>query len=117
MADNLKVESHKLVYDFQKHLTTLSAGSALLVITLVEKLFPKPEGTWMIAVALCGFLGSLLCGLAAMAMIGMNVGKTTSDGSFPEEDASTFIYAGGFGAGSFFLGIFSTVMFALKNFF
>ena len=44
-------ESWKLQYDIYKHLTTLSTGSILLLITFLEKLFARPIWKWLVIVA------------------------------------------------------------------
>lgn len=116
MAGPTRIESHKLMFEMFKHLTTLSSASALIVIAMVERLFPNPQAPGWVVAAISSFLLTLLCGLIAMWMIGLHAGKSTDEGTFPESDARIFAGASALALGCYFFGVFSTVAFAFKNF-
>ncbi len=71
-------DSRKLHYDFFKHLTTLSTGSILLLVTFLEKIFQNPQWPRLIIWVICTFilvtLGSLLSMLLSTVII-ENSGK------------------------------------------
>jgi len=68
------VEAFKLIFDYLKHLTTLSSGSILLVVTLAEKFFANSPFRGVLFLALVSFGWSILTALFSMAVISMNVG-------------------------------------------
>lgn len=68
------VEAFKLIFDYLKHLTTLSSGSILLVVTLAEKFFANSPFRGVLFLALVSFGWSILTALLSMAVISMNVG-------------------------------------------
>lgn len=50
-------EQHRAMHDMVKHMSTLSSGSLVLVITLMDKVFQKPvAGAWLICAVVCLFL-------------------------------------------------------------
>lgn len=57
-------ESMKLAFDFFKHLTTLSTGSVLLLVTFLDKLFQTPKCgslvVWTVALFTFSTLGSIV---------------------------------------------------------
>lgn len=116
MSADLKFESHKLSFDLLKHLSTLTTASSLLVVTLMEKVFPNPQWIWCVALSLVAFLVALICCLLAMAMLSANVGKRIADGSFPSDDANVFAWSYALGGTAFIFGIAAIVVFAVKNF-
>lgn len=63
----LPIEAYTTVFDYLKHLTTLSTGSILLIVAFLEKLFTKPECKACVVVSLCGFVGSILACLVSQA--------------------------------------------------
>ena len=74
------LESLKLFYEaikyhhgYYKHMTTLSVGSILIIVTLLEGIFKEPEGIFAIIISIFGFV---ICLLGALMMLGgyCNVG-------------------------------------------
>lgn len=55
---------YKSVFDFLKHMTTLSTGSIVL-ITTIDKLFVQPSWTILIGIALIGFVTSIIASMIA----------------------------------------------------
>ena len=60
----------KYRYDYFKHLTTLNAGSILIIIALLKGIFKEPKGIEIILVSIVCFVLSLVCSLTIMTMIG-----------------------------------------------
>ena len=65
-------EGSKLLHDTFKHLTTLSTGSILLMVTLIQNLFKDKgiEGTALIGVAFACFIVAMLSATGLMIIIG-----------------------------------------------
>jgi O-antigen/teichoic acid export membrane protein len=59
-------EGEKLFFESMKHLTTLSTGSILLLVTFLEKLFSNPRWKALIAVTLVSFVVSIVCSVSSM---------------------------------------------------
>lgn len=62
-------EGWKLHYDTCKHLTTLSTGSILIMVTFMEKLFSNPTWKGLVGISFGLFVLSIVT--SAMAMIGI----------------------------------------------
>ena len=115
MPTDLKFESHKLLFELMKHVTTLATGSSLLVTAVVEKMFPEPESIWLVVVSLFGFLAALLCSLVTMAAVSFNAGKSREGEGVSQQDADVMSWSFALAAGSFFIGIAAIIWFALVN--
>jgi hypothetical protein len=65
-------EGSKLLHDTFKHLTTLSTGSILLMVTLIQNLFKGKEisGTILIGLAFACFIVAMLSATGLMIIIG-----------------------------------------------
>lgn len=75
-----KLDRYKLLYDFLKHLTTLSSGSILVILALAEKFVAgSPQSKWLFG-GLSFFLIAILGALVAMLMLAGEVdNKKISD--------------------------------------
>jgi hypothetical protein len=75
-----KMERYKLLYDYLKHLTTLSSGSILVILALAENFFKdSPLSPWLFR-SLISFLVAILFALLAMIVLAGNIdSKRTSD--------------------------------------
>ena len=69
MGKRFDIEQVKLIHDHTKHLTTLSAGSIVALVTLYEKLAASHNWKFLIAIALISFVASIIGGV--YAQIGM----------------------------------------------
>ena len=58
----------KHIYDYYKHMTTLSTGSLLIIVALLEGVFKKPEGMFAVAISICCFTVSLVCALVTLGV-------------------------------------------------
>jgi len=106
-------ESLKLRFELFKHLTTLSTGSLLLMLVLLEKLFKTPEWKGLIVVAFISFLYSIICSLISMNLIARQLKFGESSDAHNERqagmDSLSFI--------AFIIGLASIGVFVVKNIF
>lgn len=108
---NRKLETYKLVFDLMKHLTTLSSGSILILIALVEKvLSPTFSKVYLTASFVC-FCFSIICAIASMLLLGM----TAADGKLTEGERNFFAIATSFSSISFGIGICFVAMLAVPS--
>lgn len=107
-------EGQKLVYDVFKHITTLSTGAILILVTFLEKFFKNPEWKWLIAASFVTFILSTISSVTAMIMIGFSVLKSGSTGRTETSIGGLSILLS---IGSFISGIIILVTFTLKNFY
>jgi len=56
-------------YDYFKHLTTLSTGSILIIIAIIQGVFDNPECIILIAISFFFFLVSLICSLYMLQVL------------------------------------------------
>jgi ABC-type dipeptide/oligopeptide/nickel transport system permease component len=105
-----KTETHKLVFELLKQLTTLSSGGSLLVIAIAEKLFPQPEWGWSVALSLVAFLVCLVSSVMMMLQL------ATHTGEFPDDEKQFAVTTLAIALGSFCIGVMLVVVFSLKNF-
>lgn len=104
-------ESWKLQYDIYKHLTTLSTGSILLLITFLDKLFAQPVWKGLVVVALCSLFASILLSFVVMNLMASQVREMEVDQRFVKRNLAVIIIA----LSMFSLGIVSLIFFAIKN--
>jgi len=102
----------KVMFDYFKHLTALSTGSVLLLVTLLEKLFKDPLWKPLIVAAYVGFTLSILAALIAMIVVASFVGHP---GNRTERSLGVFGVAATLALVTFFMGIGCLVTFAIKN--
>jgi len=94
-------DAFKLAFDLLKHLTTLSSGSILLILTLAEKIFansPFKDGLFL---ALAAFSFSILAALFSMTIISFNIGG----GIFSGRSLNTFTWGIALSALGFICGM------------
>ena len=63
-------EGSKLLHDTFKNITTLSTGSILLLVTIIDRLFANPQGKLLIGMAFAFFILAMLSATALMILIG-----------------------------------------------
>ncbi len=66
VTEKANEEANKLFYDVFKHLTTLSTGAILILASLLETLFARPQGRFLIVVALVSFIVSMVSAVRMM---------------------------------------------------
>ena len=65
MGKLLHPEQIRLLFDHTKHVTTLSGGSIVVIVTFYEKLGGARAWKWLIAASLISFVTSIISGLYA----------------------------------------------------
>jgi hypothetical protein len=105
-------EALRLYYDFYKHLTTLSTGSILIIVALLEKVFVHPKWKAFVVFAFAFLLLTILGSLTAMTLCayGIKVGESGYRESKPFGVAIILLTLF-----FFVLGVTSLVVFATKN--
>lgn len=109
-----KQEGQKLLYDSVKHLTTLSTGSILILIALLEKFFKTPEWAFLIAVGFICLVLSTLGSVITMIILSNSVFYSREDLELGSKQGALVFYCSLL---AFILGIISVVVFAIKNFY
>lgn len=61
-----RLESHKLVFELFKHLTTLATGAVLIVVAFLERAFRDPAHRGLAVAAAACLLVSTVCSLLMM---------------------------------------------------
>ena len=80
LPDNLRreralEEGQKLYFDAMKHLTTLSTGSILILVTFLQKVFYSPKWRILVALAFLSFIGSIVFSFSRMIHAAHDVGN------------------------------------------
>jgi K+-sensing histidine kinase KdpD len=108
-------KGQKLLFDSVKHLTTLSTGSVLVLIALLEKLFKEnQEWAFLIAVCIISFMASTLCSVFTMFVLSNSVFYLREQVELGSKKGAYVFYLSLFFFGP---GVVSIVVFALKNFY
>ena len=111
IPQNKKLETYRLVFDLLKHLTTLSSGSILLLITLFEKVFKLSPPGYQLLFAFGGFFFSIVCSVVAMLLLAFNA----SDGALQGRDAGVFSWMASLGWCLFTIGVLFTLLAAAPS--
>ena len=110
-----KIEHHKSLLEYFKHLTTLSTGSIVLLSAFLEKLFSQPDWKFLVGVSFVGFVSSVLASVIAWTFYlidypGINFKKP-----------SWYRFWGGLSLITcwlgFLVGVIALTVFALRNLF
>ena len=78
---NQKLEMYKLVFDLMKHITTLSSGAIIIVITMIEKVFSAKPPIGMFIFTLGAFCISIVSAITAMLILSLNATKGMTEES------------------------------------
>lgn len=111
----MDIEQMKLVQDFLKHLTTLSAGSIVIVATFLEKIFRTPQQKWLVVVSIAAFLVCVLASMVVYLMLIMwspiQMEPEDDPPRFPTQIGfiATWCTLGGFLIGTLCLGVFTVI--------
>lgn len=106
------LEGRKLFYDAFKHITTLSTGSILLLITFLDKVFKNPASLWLFVLSTISFVVSMTISVVVMMIL---AGAITNRG-LEKEDRKMVTLVIGTAISSFFVGVIVFIIFALQNF-
>lgn len=110
LQPNQKLEMYKLVFDLMKHITTLSSGAIIIVITMIEKVFSAKPPIGMFILTLGAFCISIVSAISAMLILSLNA----TEGMTEESDkiwfaASAVVATVGFGWGIIAIAIYAFV--------
>lgn len=112
------LDINKVSFEAMKHLTTLSAGSIVLMVTFLERLFnTNREWIGLVGLALVCFVASIVCAVSSMTkqpivMTLLVVAKKMDDvepQALRQHKIERIAFV------TFLIGIISLVLFALKN--
>lgn len=109
-----RIDGLKMYFDLLKQVTTLSAGSAILIATLIDRLFPSPKAKLLVAISLVGFLVSL--GTAIFGMAGFAARIRFSNPRNYEEIREMGLTSTVLSLSSFVVGVAALATFAVLNF-
>ena len=110
-----RINGFKLYFDLLKQVTTLATGSAILVATLVDRLFHDPKAKVLIATSLVGFLIAL--GFAVFGMAGYAAKVRHSNPRSFEEVRDMGSTSTAVALSGFVIGVASLALFAVFNLF
>jgi hypothetical protein len=113
------IKEIELSYDFIKHLTTISAGSILLIIGFLEKLFPVPQWKLFVIISLVAFALTILACMNAARLLAFNFAKFArkSQDNLTASLVTQFAISLWVAPSLFALGVWSMMIFAFKNLF
>jgi hypothetical protein len=111
--ENSHVEFHKALYDYLKHLATLSTGSIVLLAALLEKVFAQPRWKPMVIVAVLGFLFTVAASFVAYTLMVLNFPRPGITNSKLEGNLVFFAMLVTWL--SFFGGVLSLALFIIRN--
>jgi hypothetical protein len=97
-----KLEASKLIFDLMKHMTTVSSGSILLVVTFIEKILHGTKPSVFMGISFGGFCLSILTALIAMFVLAVKFDEKFTDG-----EANFFAISAVLSMGAFAIAIFS----------
>lgn len=75
-----RTESFKLVFELLKHMTTLSSGSILLLVTFIDKIMHGAGMNKGIGVAFFGFCISIIFAVGTMFFLSLHQGDPLTNG-------------------------------------
>ena len=107
------IDGLKLFHELFKHLTSLSAGSLLLLATLLDRLFQSPTWTPLIGVAFVGFAVSLVGSIASMIAFA----RATQMSGDIETKNTVYVPSVVAALAGFAVGLGGLSVFSLKNFY
>lgn len=108
-------EHYKMLSDYLKHLTTLSTGSLLLLVTFLEKIFVQPLWKPLVIIALVSFLLSVIASIASFTLVislSANYKDQTEPQGWEETVNVVSIIVTWLG---FLIGVASLTVFAIRN--
>jgi hypothetical protein len=107
-----RLEYAKILFEYLRHLATLSTGSILLIAAFLEKVFPQRAWTAMAIIALFGFIISVVGTVIAYTLY---LPSVHSNQPMSETKKNIFGWGLVLAWGGFLLGIICLTVFAIKN--
>ena len=112
MRTKLPIEAYTTVFDYLKHISSLSTGSVLLLVTFLDKLFKDPEWKICIVISLISFSLAVVASIASQAGVIEMIDEEEGVANWARPLTSKTMIA----VWTLFLvGLYSLVVFAIKN--
>jgi hypothetical protein len=111
-----QIEGIKLIYDYIKHLMTLNTGCIVVLATFSGKVLSQPHWTLVAALAMGGFVISIVACLGAnlvLAMLAEDGDFKATQGTWQTAEGISFLVA----AAAFLFALVCLGSFAIRNFF
>jgi hypothetical protein len=109
----LDQDYHKVLYEYLRHLSTLSTGAIVLVGLIIEKVFPQPIWRPLIVLSVASFLFSVVTTVTAYTLIVFNhPGQRRAPESWEKNVTAGAIALTWL---SFLVGISALAIFILRN--
>jgi len=108
---NSSRESHKLVYDIFKHITTLASGTIIVLATFIEKVFKTPVWIPLVVITFVGLILAVASALAAMTFMAKQVRNPVV-----VDQAHWAVKATALCVGSFLMALICLTIFTIRNF-
>lgn len=110
-----KIQEHPNFYDYLKHLTTISTGSVVIIVTFAEKFAENKLWGWLFPASILSFLTALVSAIICMFFVLSE--KVDSLYTFKEDTIDTivaiiFLIT----LGTIILGVLFLVIFAIRNY-
>ena len=102
-------EGLKLFFDAFKHLTTLSSGSIVVLVTVVGKIGSVPQWKGLVTLSLVSFLISIVGSIIVMLSTARTIRRNDTTDQLPDKLGGTYGYliaVIGFALGLGFLALF-----------
>ena len=109
------VEYYVQVFDYLKHLTTLSTGSIILIATFLEKLFLHPRWKPLVVVALAGFMTCVISSIIVHSLMLFVDFPGKRKGKDPKWVEGVGVFSFIFAWSGFLVGVVSLAVFAMRN--
>ena len=113
-TDEIPLEFLKAVSDHCKHITTLSSGFILVMVTFLDKLFDIPEWQALVVVSFVAFALSIFFSVVSQAFV-IDYMYPVAELDTPKKASITWAILLSTWA-SFTIGAISLIIFAVKNF-
>jgi hypothetical protein len=116
MKKSKYLEAGKLYSEYLKHITTLAAGSLILLTTLIEKIFSQYDYKWALVVSLVSLLISIISSVVSFTALAISY-QFWEEGDTPQRwlddtaGVSFLLSFLSFAVGMLFLGVFSITNF------
>ena len=102
----------KLFFDVFKHLTTLSSGSIVILVTFLDKLAKYSQWQALITISLVGFLVAIVGSIIVMLSTARTVRRNETTDQLPDV-LGNISYA--VAVGGFAIGVVCLAVFGIKN--
>lgn len=107
-----RTDRYKIIFDYLKHLATLSTGSIVLVTTFLDKMFIQPQWKFLVVSAISGFMTSVVGSIVHYTLMIFDFPGNRKPGALEKR---LMAYSLIFSWAGFLIGIISLSLFAIKN--